>query len=64
MVVTSSTGEDMSDKVKSRNKSSFHVRRSPDPGLPENFLTSLFKRSTGRPKISCVGARWTANWCA
>ena len=36
-------------------------QKSPDPGLPENFLTSLFKRSTRRPRISCVGARWTAN---
>ena len=40
-----------------RNRSSFHVRNSPDPGLPENPLTSLFKRSTRRPRISSVGAR-------
>ena len=61
MVVACSTGEVISDRVKAGNKSSFHVRNSPHPGLPENFLTSLFKRFTRRPKISCVEARWTAN---
>ena len=61
MVVTCSIGEVISDRVKARNKSSFHVQNSPHPGLPENFLTSLFKRSTRRPKISFVAARWTAN---
>ena len=35
MVVTWSTGEVISDRLKARNKSSFHVKNSPDPGLPE-----------------------------
>ena len=61
MIVACSTGEVISTRVKARYKSFFHVQNSPHPGLPENSLTSLFKRSTRRPKISCLGARWTVN---
>ena len=46
MVFTSSTVEVIFHKAKARNKFSFDVRNSPDPGLPENLRTSLFKGST------------------